>query len=234
MKEKMSQVENNVGVQNSCRRCGTCCRQGGPALHTGDLELVTSGILPWSSLITVRRGELVHHPLAKGLRAARVELVKLAGSGRQWACRYFADGCTIYDHRPLACRALKCWHTKEVEALMEKETISRLDILAEDHPLVPAIHLQEREFPCEFFEEIHSSRSEPEVVTTAELERRANLELRWRSELVERHALGLGEELFLFGRPYFQLLQALGFAVGETAYGLRLTWRGRHTPPAEG
>lgn len=229
MNETMTRVGNGVGVQNSCRRCGTCCLQGGPALHTDDLRLLTSGIIPWSSLITVRRGELVHHPLAKGLRAARVELVKLAGSGRQWTCRYYADGCTIYDHRPLACRALKCWHTKEVEALMEKETIARLDILAEDHVLVPAIHLQEREFPCELFEEIHASRGEPEAGATAELERRANLELRWRGELVARHSLGLGEELFFFGRPYFQLLQALGFAVGETAYGLRLTWRGRHT-----
>jgi Fe-S-cluster containining protein len=229
MNQKMTGVENSVEVQNSCRRCGTCCLQGGPALHTEDLRLLTSGIIPWSSLITVRRGELVHHPLAKGLRAARVELVKLAGSGRQWTCRYYADGCTIYDHRPLACRSLKCWHTEEVEALMEKETISRLDILAEDHALVPAIHLQERQFPCEFFEEIHSRRSVPEAWTTAELERRANLELRWRSELVARHSLSLGEELFFFGRPYFQLLQALGFAVGETGSGLSLTWRGRHT-----
>jgi Fe-S-cluster containining protein len=229
MKEKMTGVENSVGVHNSCRRCGTCCLQGGPALHTEDLRLLTSGIIPWSSLITVRRGELVHHPLAHGVRAARVELVKLAGSGRQWSCRYFADGCTIYDHRPLACRALKCWHTEEVEALMEKETISRLDILAEDHVLVPAINLQERQVPCELFAEIHSRRSEPEVWITAELERRANLELRWRSELVGRHSLGLGEELFFFGRPYFQLLQALGFAVSETASGLRLTWRGRPT-----
>ncbi len=229
MNEEMTGVENSVGVQNSCRRCGTCCLQGGPALHTDDLVLLASGVLPWCSLITVRRGELVHHPLADGVRAARVELVKIGGSGRQWTCRYFADGCTIYDHRPLACRALKCWHTKEVEALMEKETISRLDILPGDHPLVPAIHFQEREFPCELFEEIHSRRSEPEAWTTAELERRANLELRWRSELVARHSLSLGEELFFFGRPYFQLLQALGFAVSESAGGLRLTWRGRHT-----
>jgi Fe-S-cluster containining protein len=229
MKEKMTRVENSVGVESRCRRCGTCCLQGGPALHTDDLRLIKSGIIPWSSLITVRRGELVHHPLAKGVRAARVELVKLAGSGRQWTCRYFADGCTIYDHRPLACRALKCWHTQEVEALMEKDTLSRLHILDEDHPLVPAIHLQDKEFPCELFAEIHSGRSEPEAGTSAELERRANLELRWRSELVARHSLGLDEELFFFGRPYFQLLQALGFAVSETGSGLRLSWRGRHT-----
>jgi Fe-S-cluster containining protein len=228
MKETMTRVDNGLGGQNSCRRCGTCCLQGGPALHEDDLTLLKSGIIPWSSLITVRRGELVHHPLAHGVRAARVELVKLAGSGRQWTCRYFADGCTIYDHRPLACRALTCWDTREVEALMEKETISRLDILPSDHPLLPAIHLQEREFPCEAFEEIHFNRSEPEAGITAELERRANLELRWRGELVTRHSLGLGEELFFFGRPYFQLLQALGFAVGETASGLRLSWRGRH------
>lgn len=211
----------------SCRRCGTCCRQGGPALHRGDLPLLAAGLLPLADLITVRRGELVHHPLENTVRAAGVELVKIAGSGRQWTCRYYDDGCTIYDRRPLACRLLKCWETGDVEALIEKDTLTRLDILPGDHALVPAILFQEREFPCEGFAEIHAGSEEPSQERVAELQGRAGAELRFRSELVARHRLGLGEELFFFGRPYFQLLQGLGFAVAEGPAGLVLSWRGR-------
>ena len=220
-------VEDDADLQRSCRRCGSCCQAGGPALHRQDLGLVREGMLPRSSLITVRRGELVHHPLAGGVRAARVELVKIAGSGRQWTCRYFQDGCTIYPHRPLACRALKCWDTEEVLALMERETLIRLDLIPGDHPMVPAIGEQEREFPCDVLEPIFTASGQPDEASRAELEDRANRELLWRSRLVARHSLSLGEELFFFGRPYFQLLQALGFAVSQGSSRLSLSWRGR-------
>ena len=212
--------------QHTCRRCGSCCLEGGPALHHADLALVQGGFLPWSSLITVRRGELVHHPLAGGVQAARVELVKIAGSGRQWSCRFYREGCTIYQHRPLACRALKCWDTEEVLALMEVETLTRLDLIPGDHPLVPAIHAQEGDFPCEFFEHIFRG-GQPDQATFAKLEDRASRELHWRGRLVAEHSLTLAEEMFFFGRPYFQLLQALGFAVSDSPCGLRLSWRGR-------
>jgi hypothetical protein len=115
-----------------------------------------------------------------------------------------------------------------VEGIIEKDTLTRLDILSGDHALVPAILFQEREFPCEGFEEIHAGIKAPSHELTADLQNRADAELRFRSELVARHRLGLGEELFFFGRPYFQLLQALGFAVGEGPAGLILSWRGRH------
>lgn len=225
--QRVNSPPEAAGKQHHCRRCGNCCLEGGPALHHEDLALVNGGTIPWSSLITVRRGELVHHPQAGGVRAARVELVKIAGSGRQWSCRYYREGCTIYQHRPLACRALKCWDTKEIIALMEHGTLTRLDLIPGDHPLVPAIREQERDFPCELFEEVFASGGQPDEPTRLELERRANRELLWRSRLVARHSLSLGEELFFFGRPYFQLLQGLGFAVSEDPSGLSLTWRGR-------
>jgi branched-chain amino acid transport system substrate-binding protein len=64
----------------TCRRCGRCCLQGGPALHRADLPLIGDGGIPLERLITIRRGELADNPVAGGVRATRVELVKIAGA----------------------------------------------------------------------------------------------------------------------------------------------------------
>ena len=41
-----------------CKRCGTCCREGGPALHRVDHDLVASGKIPLKDLYTIRKEEL--------------------------------------------------------------------------------------------------------------------------------------------------------------------------------
>ena len=53
--------------KTSCNRCGSCCKQGGPALHMQDLDLVLSGKLHFEDLITVRRGELALQPLTDSI-----------------------------------------------------------------------------------------------------------------------------------------------------------------------
>jgi hypothetical protein len=73
---------STMTTPTTCRRCGRCCLQGGPALHRADLPLIGDGGIPLERLITIRRGELADNPVAGGVRATRVELVKIAGSGR--------------------------------------------------------------------------------------------------------------------------------------------------------
>ncbi len=94
---KSSPAESMNG-QSACRRCGTCCSQGGPALHHRDLDLIASGRIPLDRLITVRKGELAHNPLTGRVQAVRVELVKIAGTGEDWRCSYYDAenrGCGI-------------------------------------------------------------------------------------------------------------------------------------------
>ncbi|MFH0783429.1 MAG: YkgJ family cysteine cluster protein [Pseudomonadota bacterium] len=214
-------------MQESCEGCGQCCKQGGPALHHDDLELVRSGKIPMSSLITIRKGELVTNPLIGGIQPVAVELVKISGSGRQWDCCYYSGtkGCTIYEERPQACRALKCWNTEEILALIEKDTLSRTDILPEDHLLLPIIREHERIFPCSDLQQVYNKRQKISQAMKNELETRANDEMRFRMRIVEKFQLKLCDELFCFGRPIFQLLQALGVRVSESASTeIRLHW----------
>ncbi len=214
-------------IEEGCKGCGQCCKQGGPALHHDDLTLVRSGKIPISSLITIRKGELVHNPLIGSVQPVAVELVKVSGSGRQWECRYYdgIKGCTIYKDRPQACRVLKCWDTGEILALIEQDTLSRTDILPEDHFILPKIREHDRIFPCGDLQQIYNEPQKISQATKNALEIRANDEMRFRMQIVAEFQLKLCDELFYFGRPIFQLLQALGVRATEAASTeIRLHW----------
>lgn len=217
-------------TQQGCRRCGECCRKGGPALHTADLELVRSGLIPRSGLITLRRGELAHDPVAKALRPLTHELVKLKGTGREWNCCYYdavLNSCTIYEQRPLACRILKCWEPEELLAIVNKDTLSRADILDRDDPLAFIISEHDRLFPCPDMVALLTGE-EPATAEKRKIQKLVNGDLRFRDRVVKEYSLKLSDELFYFGRPLFQLLQPLGIRVSESPVGLELSWPRRN------
>lgn len=195
-------------------------------MHKGDLELVRSGRIPISKLITIRKGELAHNPLTGTLRPVAVELVKIAGTGKQWDCCYHDDskGCLIYPNRPLACRALKCWDTDEVLDLVEKDTLSRFDILEEDHFLLPVIREHERICPCDDLQVLHLNGREVSDQLKRQLQKQVREEMRFRMRVVADFNLNLADELFYFGRPFFQLLQPFGARVSDSADGIHLHW----------
>jgi len=216
-----------VTKQNSCKRCGNCCKQGGPALHKQDLTLVHDGKIPISSLITIRKGELTDNPLAGTIRPVGVELVKIIGTGRQWDCCYFDEekGCLIYENRPQACVVLKCWDTEEILKLVEKETLSRFDILSSDDPLIPVIREHERICPYPDLLHIKNNGSQLSSKLKKELEKLVRDDLRFRTRIIRDFDLKLSEELFYFGRPLFQLLQPLGATVVESQSEITLKWK---------
>jgi Fe-S-cluster containining protein len=212
--------------QVACRKCGNCCKQGGPALHTEDLQRIKSGKIPVSSLITIRKGELAHNPLSGKIQPVAVELVKIVGTGRQWDCCYYEaeSGCTVYLDRPHACRVLKCWDTREILALVEKDTLSRFDILEKEDSLLAVIREHERICPCDDLGFIHANFGLLSEEQKNDLEKRVRADLRFRTRAIADFDLNVREELFYFGRPLFQLLQQLGVRVCETPAGIHLSW----------
>lgn len=211
---------------NSCRKCGECCKQGGPALHQQDLELIKSGKLPISSLITIRKGELAHNPLTGKVQAVKNELVKLLGKGRQWDCCYFDDkhGCTIYEYRPIACRILECWDTNNILEIVEKDTLSRRDILGRDHSFVPIIDEHEKICPCKGLETIRDNYQHLSNERKRDITQLVREDLLFRSRVIQDFDLKLQEELFYFGRPFFQLLQPFGTRIFESEGTVQLQW----------
>lgn len=216
-----------VTGQTECNRCGNCCREGGPALHKGDLTLVRDGKIPISSLITIRKGELTHNPVTEAVQPAGVELIKIIGKGQRWECCYFDEqrGCTIYENRPRTCVLLKCWDTKDILDLVEKETLSRFDILGPDHLLIPAIRKHEHICPCPDLLYIRDRAGRLSDQQEKELEKRVKDDLQFRASVTGDYNLKLSEELFYFGRPLFQLLQPLGAIISESRSEVTLRWK---------
>ena len=215
--------------QDSCRQCGECCRKGGPALHKEDLELIRTEQIPMSALITFRQGELAYNPVTDRVEPLKQELVKLKGTGREWNCCYFdsaAKSCSIYTHRPIACITLKCWDPDELLEMVGKNTLTRLDILAEESPIRPYIIEYDKRFVCPELDKI-SAGEELSDSRKKELQQLVNADIRFRDRIVKEYGLKLSDELFYFGRPLFQLLQPLGVKVAESAVGLELIWPGR-------
>ncbi|MFN2354565.1 MAG: YkgJ family cysteine cluster protein [Desulfopila sp.] len=204
--------------QTECKRCGTCCSKGGPALHREDLPLIERGTVPLKRLITIRKGELVYKPYTSAPIAARCELIKFSGTGKEWQCFYYdyeEKGCMIYTERPVSCRRLKCWDTAAVEQLVEEDTLDRFDIVAPDAPVLFFIQEHENSCPCPDLQALQSAIEQRAVVDLQELEELVNEDIRIRTAAVQKLKISLAEELFYFGRPMFQLLQQLGVKVVE-------------------
>jgi Fe-S-cluster containining protein len=212
--------------QAECLRCGTCCQKGGPALHGQDLALVRGGQLPLDDLITIRRGELAYSPLSDRIESALAELVKIRGTGQDWCCCYYDptnNGCSIYGSRPMACGVLKCWQPDETLALVGQDLLSRLEILEEGDPLRALVQEYERACPCPDMGEVEKSLAGLDESVLRALEYQVNIDIAFRDRVVQKYNLSLANELFLFGRPLFQLLQAFGVGVSESPQGLKLS-----------
>ncbi len=211
--------------QTQCKRCGICCTKGGPALHRSDLPLIERGILQVKMLITIRKGELVHKPDDATPQAVGCELVKISGTGREWQCFYYSEddqGCMIYENRPQSCRELQCWNTGAVEELIEKDTLSRFDIVDTDAPIYSVMQEHESSCPCPDLEEMREAIAEKGPIDLEHLEKLVNEDIAIRTATVQSMNISLAEELFYFGRPIFQLLQQIGLKVLEEEGRLKL------------
>jgi len=216
--------------QTACRQCGICCTNGGAALHGSDLEILRRNLLPRKDLITLRRGEFAHNPVTNKVQATAAEIVKLRGTGGEWTCCYYDPatcGCTIYANRPLACRTLKCWDPEKSLALVETDLLSRIDILEGEKELQNLVSRYEEACPLPDFNALALDiRRDPDKCI-AELEKQVNADIEFRDRAVKDSTKVSEEEIFLFGRPLFQLLQPFGFAVFQSGKLLRLQWKGK-------
>lgn len=208
--------------RTSCIRCGTCCRKGGPVLHHEDKQILLHGYAENRHLMTIRKGELVFNPAVGMLRPADRELVKVRGKGPEWSCCFFdekASVCTIYEHRFLECRLLKCWDTRALEAVIGENTIARTDIINPGDPIVKLIERHEQECPHQEVQALLAGLSgeadRPRIL-------RELAEFVAKDEAVRSYAiseLGLRREfeLFIFGRPLAAVLRSHGMAVRRSS-----------------
>lgn len=211
----------------TCRRCGTCCRNGGPALHKEDRSLADNVLIPAGALVTIRQGELAFYPMADHPKPVQKEFLKIIGHKADWSCRFFDQtscSCSIHTKRPFACKTLKCWDTKGSLALTGKNLLTRFDFFKDNEPLIDLVHQHEKEIPCAevvtLTNQLLGSTEQQKVLRL--LTDLVNHDLTLRNHASRQHNLSLSLELFYFGRPLFQILSPFGISTSESATGMSL------------
>lgn len=212
----------------SCRRCGTCCRQGGPALHLEDQELVTSGKIPLQDLFTIRRGEPAYDNVTGIIAPAVTDIVKIKGapSGGD-ICRFYesdAKGCGIYGDRPAECRVLQCWDTRGIQAFYCCRRLERRHLLAKAAGIWELV--QDHQQRCDYGEVAELADRMKRVSSSEEPHNKLLELIRYDASLrqVTIQRAGWNPELlpFLFGRPLSFTIQMFKLKIARTGSDTRL------------
>ncbi len=208
-----------------CIRCGTCCEKGGPCFHREDRTLIEEGKILSKYLYTIRKGELVHDNVKGCLKPMDSDIIKIKGKKDSWTCLFFDEvkkECTIYGDRPLECRALKCWDTRELERIYANTRLTRNDLVSEVRGLWDLI--KGHQAHCDYkkiqplIEDLAGSENNHARQKMLEIVR---YDAEIRKLVVARG--GLDSEMldFLFGRPLTKTLGNYGVKVhqiGEKIY----------------
>ena len=145
------------------------------------------------------------------------DIIKIKGKPSSWECVFFQEkdrACQIYDHRPLECRVLKCWDTREIEAVYEKDRLTRQDILAGIEGLWELI--QEHEKQCAHDAINHAiqdldgpfAKQAQEVLAGA-----VHYDNAIRRLVIENGSVEPDMIEFLFGRPLTVTLKSAGYSI---------------------
>jgi Fe-S-cluster containining protein len=199
---------------SECRRCGTCCKKGGPSFHHADKVLIEKGVIHSKYLYTIRKGEMAYDNVRQCLEPVSSDVIKLKGKGDGWTCILFDEKqntCTIYENRPIECRALKCWDTKALEELYAKRRLKREDLVADIEGLWGII--KDHQARCNYetiqilVNAINSDRGGEARQKLAEI---IQFDIEIRKLVVSRGELDMEMLDFLFGRPLKQTLKNFG------------------------
>lgn len=212
--------------RTSCIRCGVCCKKGGPALHAPDKERVgRPGGISLSCLFTIRKGEKIRDDIRGAVVPTETEIVKIKGKSGEWTCVFFREpgACGIYDFRPLECRALKCWDTREITAAYRLPRLSRAD-LVKDPVLLRAIAEHEAECNYERIGRLVAKLGTPgEPAALDELYNTLHIDTALRPMLVEKAGVDPDTLDFLLGRPLTETFHMFGLKVRKEGERFILT-----------
>ena len=195
-----------------CRRCGACCRAGGPALHAGDLPLVRRGVLDLTNLVTLRRGEIVTDNVAGGVGPSPQEIVKIRPVSGGRACRFAIAGapaaCAIHRDRPAECRALFCQAPEALVALYREERLTRRDILGAAGPAAELCAYHEAETDLTRLAGLCRLALSGDADAREAVARALRLDAALRELTPARAGIPAAALPFLFGRPLEEALPA--------------------------
>jgi Fe-S-cluster containining protein len=180
--------------------------------------LFKKGILDRIHVYTVRKGEMVRD-LDDRITALQHEVVKIKGQGEEWACTFFDDkenSCAIYHHRPIECRALKCWDTQYFNDVMKRPYLRRRDLLNANDGILKIMDAHEKR--CSYatlgsaVKELEGLDSDKAAEKIIDLVKYDDFMRPFLTKKLDLHSNMMD---FFFGRPLTTTIAMFGLAVKE-------------------
>ncbi len=194
-----------------CRRCGTCCRKGGPGLHLGDLPLYVSGRLPRASLVTLRAGELVFDNVAGKVEPLAEEMIKIRSvPGGACVFLYDASQCAVYRDRPVECRTLFCQAPEAVASMYRQDRLTRRDLIQTGGALFELILYHEERCSQALAASLAAALESGDDAAGKELFSLTRFDEEFRAVLVERAGIDPAELPLYLGRRLTETLLGRG------------------------
>lgn len=212
--DEMQRIKN----RKYCERCGHCCDKGGPTLHKQDLILFERGVIGYSQVFTLRRGEFVDEMIEGGLLPLAEELIKVRGQGNRWTCLFYDDdekACTIYEDRPAECRAFNCWSPDELKEMYQKDRVRREDIVTPGSALEELIKAHEAECSYKIVGDLADAFLEGDEQAGQDLVNKITWDVAFRDTFAKKTDAGEEEMNFFFGRPLHATVRQYGLEVGR-------------------
>ncbi|WP_285905635.1 YkgJ family cysteine cluster protein [Pseudodesulfovibrio pelocollis] len=213
-----------MNSHDTCKRCGDCCRSGGPALHRQDLPLIQDGTIPLADIVTLRAGERAYDQPSQSLKPLDSEILKLKGRDATWTCIYYSPegrACGMYDSRPIECELLFCRDTAAITAMYDKERLARADLLPAGHPLLELVAEHDAKCAPQALEEAVKAARRGDAEAGAALKEMVVFDQEMRRLVAERSAMSRDITEFLFGRPLRTLLRTMNVNVYEVGGSIR-------------
>ncbi len=217
-------MSNHEENQSECRRCGDCCRNGGPALHDEDLPLIQDGTIQLTDIITLRPGERAYDQPARNILPLDSEILKIKGRDGKWTCSFFSpEGrtCGIYKTRPVECQVLFCRDIAPLARMYTKGRLTRADLLPEGHPLLDLMIYHDKTCRPSHMREAEMAARQGDTEAGAALKKMVVFDMEVRRLVTEKSDMAPEMNDFLFGRPLRVLLRFMNINVYELGDGIR-------------
>ncbi|MCX7823793.1 MAG: YkgJ family cysteine cluster protein [Syntrophobacterales bacterium] len=208
-------------VLPSCIQCGECCRKGSPVLRVEDLELLRTEKIPWSALYTIRSGEPVtSHDKGEVffLVDERIKFREKEGSRECLFLDSTSSLCTIYEDRPLECRAQACWDQSGYLELENQPYLTRRDLFSHIEVLWDIIEAHRSRCGFErlygLVKKLKESTAQREAEEIAsKIIDLTSYESHFRSFMAEQLNIPFDILDLVFGRPLERLLELFGYRI---------------------
>jgi Fe-S-cluster containining protein len=220
--------------RDHCIRCGECCLKGSPTLQAEDLNLVKNALIKKEALYTIRKGEWVKDNINEGLVVTKTELVKVRErEGKGKGCVFYDDSgkaCTIYEHRPLQCAALKCWDTTEFLEVFQGPKLMRKQAI-EDQALLGLMEEHDNRCGYGLLEKLVGEIEYKGEEAVEQILALLKFDYHLRPFVTDKLGLNPEEMDFFFGRPLIETITRFGLQVVQEPDGSFLLTTKNNRPP---